>query len=122
MTTSTDNARKTYVYTGLAGETAPGRPVMSGLYRMAVGDDQWQLLSNGLPEGVAIRAITVHPQKPEIVFVGTQFGPFLTGQSLTVRTRGFRPCGRNFLLPSQRLTICSRFLCYGVLEDRLTCG
>ena len=27
-----------YVYVGLAGETAPGRVVKSGLYRMAVGD------------------------------------------------------------------------------------
>ena len=27
----------THVYVGLAGETAPNRPVKSGLYRMAVG-------------------------------------------------------------------------------------
>jgi hypothetical protein len=27
-----------HVYVGLAGETAPGRAVKSGLYRMAVGD------------------------------------------------------------------------------------
>ena len=32
--------RTPYVYVGLAGETAPGRPVQSGLYRMAVGDDR----------------------------------------------------------------------------------
>ena len=35
--------RAPYVYVGLAGETAPGRPVQSGLYRMAAGDDRWQL-------------------------------------------------------------------------------
>ena len=29
--------RRSYVYVGLAGETAPGRPVKSGLYRMAAG-------------------------------------------------------------------------------------
>src|SRR5207247_9534224 len=39
------------VYVGLAGETAPGRPVKSGLYRMAVGDDRWELLTRGLPSG-----------------------------------------------------------------------
>ena len=32
---------KSYVYVGLAGETAPNRPVKSGLYRMAVDDDRW---------------------------------------------------------------------------------
>ena len=30
-------SRTSYVYVGLAGETAPGRPVKSGLYRMAAG-------------------------------------------------------------------------------------
>ena len=38
-----------YVYVGLAGETAPGRGVKSGLYRMAVGDDKWELITRGLP-------------------------------------------------------------------------
>ena len=28
-------SRTSYVYVGLAGETAPGRPMQSGLYRMA---------------------------------------------------------------------------------------
>jgi len=78
MTTTTNGDKKTFVYAGLAGESAPGRPVMSGLYRMGVGENQWQLLGNGLPEGAAIRAITVHPQRPETVIIGTQFGPYRT--------------------------------------------
>ena len=65
-----------YVYVGLAGETAPGRVVKSGLYRMAVGDDTWQLITRGLPEAPAIRAIATHPEQPEIVYVGTQNGPY----------------------------------------------
>ena len=36
------NHRRSYVYVGLAGETAPGRPVKSGLYRIAAGDDSWE--------------------------------------------------------------------------------
>ena len=32
-----------YVYVGLAGETAPGRTMQSGLYRMAEGDTEWEL-------------------------------------------------------------------------------
>lgn len=50
------------VYVGLAGETAPGCPVKSGLYRMTHGDGGWELLTNGLPEAPAIRALAVHPQ------------------------------------------------------------
>jgi photosystem II stability/assembly factor-like uncharacterized protein len=65
-----------YVYVGLAGETVPGRPVKSGLYRMAVGDDRWELVTRGLPEAPAIRAIATHPERPEIVYAGTQHGPY----------------------------------------------
>ena len=59
---------KTYVYAGLAGETAPGRIIKSGLYRMAEGDSEWTVLSSGLPEAPEIRAIAVHPEQPEIVY------------------------------------------------------
>jgi len=65
-----------YVYVGLAGETTPGRVVKSGLYRMAHGDDRWELLTHGLPEAPAVRAIAVHPNDPETVYVGTQSGPY----------------------------------------------
>jgi photosystem II stability/assembly factor-like uncharacterized protein len=65
-----------YVYVGLAGETTPGRVVKSGLYRTAHGDDRWELLTHGLPEAPAIRAIATHPNDPETVYVGTQSGPY----------------------------------------------
>ncbi len=68
--------RTFYVYVGLAGETAPGRPVKSGLYRMAVGDDRWELVTRGLPEAPAIRAIAPHPEDLGTVYVGTQHGPY----------------------------------------------
>ena len=69
-------ATKSYVYVGLAGETAPNRPMKSGLYRMAVGDDRWELVTRGLPEAPAIRAIAPHPADGETVYVGTQHGPY----------------------------------------------
>ena len=69
-------SRTPYVYVGLAGETAPGRPMQSGLYRMAGGDDRWELLTQGLPEAPAIRAIAAHPEQPDTVYVGTQHGPY----------------------------------------------
>ena len=67
---------KAYVYVGLAGETAPNRPIKSGLYRMAVGDDRWELITRGLPEAPAIRAIVTHPERPGTVYAGTQHGPY----------------------------------------------
>jgi photosystem II stability/assembly factor-like uncharacterized protein len=72
MTTS----RTSHVYVGLAGETAPGRPVQSGLYRLAAGDDRWELVTRGLPEAPAIRAIAIHPENVDTVYVGTQHGPY----------------------------------------------
>jgi photosystem II stability/assembly factor-like uncharacterized protein len=76
MTTSTSGNRSSYVYAGLAGETAPGRVVKSGLYRMTNDDGGWELLTNGLPEAPAIRAIAAHPLQPEVMYVGTQHGPY----------------------------------------------
>ena len=67
---------KRTVYVGLAGETAPGRVVNSGLYRLTAGEDRWELLTRGLPENPAIRAIAVHPTRPDTVYVGTQEGPY----------------------------------------------
>jgi photosystem II stability/assembly factor-like uncharacterized protein len=84
--------RTSYVYVGLAGETAPNRPVKSGLYRMAVGGDRWELLTRGLPEAPTIRAIATHPEHPEIVFVGTQSGPYRsTDHGLPVWSLAFDP-------------------------------
>ncbi len=79
MTTHTNGSSKAYAYVGLAGETAPGRRVNSGLYRMADGDDQWTLLENGLPQAPAIRALTIHPNNPAIIYAGTQEGPYRSG-------------------------------------------
>ncbi len=76
MTTEKSSNGKSFVYVGLAGETAPGRVVASGLYRMAQGDDGWELLENGLPDAPAIRAIAIHPERSSTVFVGTQHGPY----------------------------------------------
>ena len=65
-----------YVYVGLAGETAPNRPIKSGLYRMAVGGDRWELVTRGLPEAPAIRALATHPEHAGTVYAGTQLGPY----------------------------------------------
>ena len=77
MATNGKNDQRSFIYLGLAGETGRGREVHSGLYRLADGSDEWQpMLQRGLPEAPAIRALAVHPLHPEIVYAGTQSGPY----------------------------------------------
>src|SRR5260370_15817454 len=64
------------LYLGRAGETGRGRVVHSGLFRLADGSGEWQALERGLPEMPAVRALAVHPGKPEIVYAGTQAGAY----------------------------------------------
>ena len=71
-----DSGRRTYIYAGLAGETAPGRMINDGHYRMADGGGQWEKLTNGLPQSPEIRDIAVHPHEPDIVYAATQDGPY----------------------------------------------
>jgi photosystem II stability/assembly factor-like uncharacterized protein len=47
-----------------------------GLFRKAIHDTQWQSLMRGLPQATEVRAIAVHPQHSELVFAGTQDGPY----------------------------------------------
>jgi len=56
-----------------AGTRHPG-----GLFRRSPGDDEWQLLTAGLPEHVEARALAVHPRDPDVVYAGTQDGPYRT--------------------------------------------
>lgn len=47
-----------------------------GLYRLAAGSDQWETLTNGLPDRVEVQGIAIHPDKPEVVYAGTNDGPY----------------------------------------------
>ena len=49
---------------------------VGGVFRRAVGDDRWEPLTKGLPDETNVQAITVHPTNPEIVYLGTQDGPY----------------------------------------------
>jgi len=79
MATNNANNRNAFVYLGLAGETGRGRVVQSGLFRMADSTQEWERLERGLPEAPAVRALAVHPRQPEIVYAGTQSGPYRSG-------------------------------------------
>jgi photosystem II stability/assembly factor-like uncharacterized protein len=66
-------ASPTHVYVG-AGRYTGG--TLSGLFRQAAGGEGWTPLGKGLPDPVSIQAITVHPANPDVVYVGTQDGPY----------------------------------------------
>ena len=65
---------KTYVYVGLAGE---GDYIgEGGIVRRADGEEQWQDISNGLPDNAQVRALAIRPDDPSVVFAGTDKGVF----------------------------------------------
>jgi photosystem II stability/assembly factor-like uncharacterized protein len=71
-----------YVYAGAApwsGASPTDQP--GGLFRQVIGSHEWQHLNNGLPEKAEIRAIAIHPQNSQIVYIGTQDGPYRSSDS-----------------------------------------
>lgn len=66
-------AQRTHVYVGAARYTGG---TVGGLFRHRVGDEGWTRLGKGLPEPASVHAITVAPDTPEVVYVGTQDGPY----------------------------------------------
>ena len=65
---------RTYVYVGLAGEA--DNIGKGGLYRKADGDEEWVSITGGLPQEPQVRALLVHPEKPEVVYAGTHLGVY----------------------------------------------
>ena len=65
-------AGKTFVFVGAEAD---------GLYRKEAGDTRWEKLAKGMPPQPQVRAITVHPNDPKTVFVGTQRGVYRSKDS-----------------------------------------
>jgi photosystem II stability/assembly factor-like uncharacterized protein len=57
----------TYVYAGAENY---------GLYRLSPGSNRWESLTAGLPNRAQVQGIALHPNNPEIVYAGTQDGPY----------------------------------------------
>jgi len=66
-------AGTTNVYAGAAKSMEGTR---GGVYRQAVGDKGWQLLGNGLVDGTEVHAVTVNPQNPDTVYLGSTTGGY----------------------------------------------
>ena len=68
---------QTRIFAGAGrGEGSTRGKYRGGLFRRSAGESDWQSVSNGLPQDVEVRVITVHPKNPNVIFVGTQDGPY----------------------------------------------
>jgi photosystem II stability/assembly factor-like uncharacterized protein len=66
-------AGATHVYAGAASSM---EGTFGGIFRQAAGEDRWQRLTNGLPEGTEVHAVTLHPTNPETVYLGATTGGY----------------------------------------------
>ena len=68
-------ADSTRIFAGAgAAPSMQGTAALGGLFRHT-GDD-WEALDNGLPAGVEVHAILTRPDNPDVIFAGTQNGPY----------------------------------------------
>ncbi|MGZ8210214.1 MAG: WD40/YVTN/BNR-like repeat-containing protein [Burkholderiales bacterium] len=67
-------ARATRIFAG-AGHLAK-EGFRGGLFRISPGEREWHECERGLPELVEVRALAVHPQDPDVIYAGTQDGPY----------------------------------------------
>ena len=68
---------RSHIYVGLGGEGSYIGP--GGLYRRTEGEQEWQSITNGLPQNPQVRALVVHPKDPRIIYAGTHVGVFRSG-------------------------------------------
>ncbi|HEX7787231.1 MAG TPA: hypothetical protein VF653_13510 [Methylomirabilota bacterium] len=66
-------AGPSHIYVGAARWTSGTK---SGVFRKEAKAAGWRLCGKGLPDDVHVQAITVHPANPDVVYVGTQDGPY----------------------------------------------
>ncbi|HEV2336806.1 MAG TPA: hypothetical protein VGS13_14980, partial [Stellaceae bacterium] len=66
-------ADKFHVYAGAVRSAEGGK---GGVFRRAPDEEGWAALTDGLPDGTEIHAITVHPDNPDTVFIGTTKGGY----------------------------------------------
>ena len=63
----TSASNSTYVYASAEN---------SGIYRLSPGANQWEELTQGLPGNPIVPGVAVHPENPQVIFAGTQDGPY----------------------------------------------
>ncbi|HEV8439312.1 MAG TPA: hypothetical protein VGT40_14565 [Methylomirabilota bacterium] len=66
----------TRVYAGAAQGPDGQTSRAGGIFRRVIGDGGWQRLGGGLPDDAEVRAIAIHPRDPQVIYAGTQHGPY----------------------------------------------
>jgi photosystem II stability/assembly factor-like uncharacterized protein len=69
----THDSSTAYVF---AGVTRWKLGTQNGLFRLAVGEDRWERIGNGLPPDAFVMCVTVDPLDRATLFLGTQDGPY----------------------------------------------
>lgn len=57
-------------------KTRTGQQYIGGFFRTTPDDGKWQSLTQGLPENVEARVIAIHPKNRDVIYAGTQDGPY----------------------------------------------
>jgi photosystem II stability/assembly factor-like uncharacterized protein len=84
------DAARTQVFVGAGQWTSVKK---SGALYRGDGRDQWEQVTKGLPDPVSVQAITIHPTDPDVVFIGTQDGPYRSTDGGTTWERTDFPAG-----------------------------
>src|SRR5437870_12931074 len=66
-------AATSHIYAG-AARSMDG--TFGGVFRQAVDEDRWEHLTSGLPHETDDHAITVHPDNPDVVYLGSTKGAY----------------------------------------------
>ena len=66
--------RPTRIFAGAAH--LPAMNFGGGLFRTTPDDGRWSALTEGLPDAVEVRAIAIHPSDHDVIYAGTQDGPY----------------------------------------------
>jgi photosystem II stability/assembly factor-like uncharacterized protein len=70
-------SRSKYIFAGAGHYTASGGGrYRGGLFRRSPGDGAWQSLTAGLPENVEARAFAIDARDANVIYAGTQDGPY----------------------------------------------
>jgi photosystem II stability/assembly factor-like uncharacterized protein len=68
--------RATRIFSGAGHWVENDKRFPGGLFRTSPGEGKWQALSRGLPQNLEVRAIAVHPREPDVIYAGTDDGPY----------------------------------------------
>src|SRR5262245_34404986 len=67
----------TRIFAGAAQFTTEAQPPRGGgLFQLSAGDKAWQRVEGGLPADAEVRALAFHPRDAQVIYAGTQHGPY----------------------------------------------